>query len=60
MQGGVQGFPSYCHLAFHTTATMKGQPYFRYYQFSDDLNYDVDIPKFLAWLQTVLPVSSKT
>jgi hypothetical protein len=55
-QGGANGFPSYCHLAFHTIATMNGHPYFRYYQMNDGLNYDVQIPEFVAWLQTVLPV----
>jgi hypothetical protein len=55
LQEGLDGFPSYCHLAFHTLATMNGHPYYRYYQFANDLNYHLNINDFMLWLESVLP-----
>jgi hypothetical protein len=53
-QRGLNGFPSYCHLAFHTMATMNGHPYYRFYQMARALNYEVDIEEFLQWMDTIV------
>jgi hypothetical protein len=53
-QATFAGFPSYCHLAFHTITAMNGHPYYRYYQISDSLNYYLDVEAFMTWMDTIV------
>jgi hypothetical protein len=50
-QGDPTAELQFAHLAFHTISMMNYQRYYRYYTFAGDINYNVDIPHFLNWLQ---------
>jgi hypothetical protein len=45
----------FAHLAFHTTSMMNFQRYYRYYSMSATINYDIDVGKFMKWLEKVYP-----
>jgi hypothetical protein len=34
---------------------MNFQRYYRYYEWANDMNYDLDLPRFIPWLQDVFP-----
>jgi hypothetical protein len=49
----INGPPPFAHLAIYTNAMMIGQRFYRWYQPSSSLNFDVRIGEFLAWLAGV-------
>jgi hypothetical protein len=54
-QGPPDGRLTFAHLAFHTNAMMNFQRYYRYYEWANDMNYNLDLPRFIPWLQDVFP-----
>jgi capsular polysaccharide biosynthesis protein len=49
----LDGPPPFAHLAIYTNAMMIGQRFYRWYEFSQDDNFEVRIDEFVAWLARV-------
>jgi capsular polysaccharide biosynthesis protein len=54
-QGAPQSAPQWAHLAFHTNSMMNFQRYYRYYETSQHINYNMQVDKFMEWLKAVHP-----
>ena len=58
-QGSADSMPPFAHLAIFTNCVMNGQPFYRFYQVSDGANFDLDVNRFLAWMEKYLPMREK-
>jgi capsular polysaccharide biosynthesis protein len=52
-QGTVYNTPPFAHLAIYTNSFMNAQQFFRWYEARGAINFDVDIPRFEAWLDRI-------
>jgi hypothetical protein len=52
-QESLSSMPPFAHLAIYTNSFMNGQPFYRWFQISNNINFHVDIEPFANWLSLV-------
>jgi hypothetical protein len=52
-QGSIHNTLPFVHLAIYTNLFMNCQDFFRWYEARGTINFDVDIPRFEAWLDKI-------
>jgi capsular polysaccharide biosynthesis protein len=52
-QGSLSSMPPFAHLAIYTNSMMNGQRFFRWYEIGVDINFNVNVDKFMLWLENI-------
>jgi hypothetical protein len=52
-QSSLSSMPPFAHLAIDTNSLTNGQPFYRWFQMSNQISFHVDIEPFAKWLSVI-------